>query len=51
MKTITKVAQAIKKADNFLITSHINPEGDSLGSQLAVATLVASLGKNFIIVN
>lgn len=51
MKTIDKIVKTIKKFDNFLITSHINPEGDSLGSQLAMAGLIRSLGKNFVILN
>jgi phosphoesterase RecJ-like protein len=51
MKKIKEIAKAIGKYNNFLITSHINPEGDSLGSQLALAGLLRSLGKGFAIVN
>lgn len=51
MKQAKKVAKAIKKYNRFLITSHINPEGDALGSQLAVANLLKGLGKNFVILN
>lgn len=49
MKRMEKIAQAIREYDNFLITSHINLEGDSIGSQLAVASLLKRLGKKYII--
>ncbi len=46
-----KVIEAIKKYDKFLITAHINPEGDSLGSQLGMKALLDSLGKTAIMVD
>ncbi|NQU95545.1 MAG: bifunctional oligoribonuclease/PAP phosphatase NrnA [Candidatus Omnitrophica bacterium] len=49
METIEKITKVLKKYDKFLITSHINPEGDSLGSQLAMAELLKCLGKKFVI--
>jgi phosphoesterase RecJ-like protein len=39
------VKQAIRKFNKFLITSHINPEGDAIGSQVAMAYLLKKLGK------
>ena len=51
MTELNKVVKAIKKYNRFLITSHINLEGDSLGSQLAVANLLASLGKSFVVLD
>jgi len=51
MKEIQRTKEAIKKLKSFIITAHINPEGDSLGSQLAVANLLKALGKEFIIFN
>ena len=46
-----KVIEAIRKHNKFLITAHINPEGDSLGSQLGMKALLESLGKTVIIVD
>lgn len=43
--SIRTVKQAIKKFNKFLITSHINPEGDAIGSQVAMAYLLKKLGK------
>jgi len=45
--SIRTVRQAIKKFNKFLITSHINPEGDAIGSQVAMACLLKKLGKDF----
>ncbi|MFA6141692.1 MAG: bifunctional oligoribonuclease/PAP phosphatase NrnA [Candidatus Omnitrophota bacterium] len=46
-----QIVEAIKKHDNFLITAHINLEGDSLGSQLAMKQLLDSLGKKSFILD
>jgi len=51
MKTIEKIKKAIKKHKSFLVTSHVSPEGDSLGSQLAMANLLSQMGKDFVIVD
>lgn len=48
---IERIASIIKRSNNFLITSHINPEGDSLGSQLAMAVILEKLGKKFVVYN
>ncbi|MFH1479067.1 MAG: bifunctional oligoribonuclease/PAP phosphatase NrnA [Candidatus Omnitrophota bacterium] len=48
---IKKIKDAIQKFDKFLISAHINPEGDSIGSQIALAMLLERLGKKAIIVN
>lgn len=45
------IKTAINKFDRFLISSHINPEGDSIGSQVAMASLLKQLGKTPIILN
>lgn len=46
-----KVIKAIKKYSKFLITAHIGLEGDALGSELALASLLQKLGKRASIVN
>ena len=45
------VKKEINKFNSFLISSHINPEGDSIGSQLALASLLKRLGKDVIVLN
>lgn len=46
-----KVIQAIQKHKKFLITAHVNPEGDSIGCQLAMKELLEKLGKTAFIIN
>ncbi|MBL7084864.1 MAG: bifunctional oligoribonuclease/PAP phosphatase NrnA [Candidatus Omnitrophica bacterium] len=46
-----KIIKAIKGYSKFLITSHVNVEGDALGSELALASLLRKLGKTVRIVN
>ncbi len=43
--SIRRVKAAIKKFNKFLIASHINPEADAVGSQVAMAFLLRKLGK------
>lgn len=49
--SLKKVIEALKQNSKFLITSHINLEGDALGSELALAKLLEDEGKSVIIVN
>ncbi len=42
---MNQVIEAIRKHKRFLITAHVNLEGDSLGSQLAMKELLEGLGK------
>ena len=46
-----EVAAAIRRHDAFLLTSHARPDGDSIGSQLAMAFALDALGKRVRIVN
>lgn len=43
--------RAINKYDRFLITAHVNLEGDSIGSQLATKELLDAIGKKSFIVD
>ena len=40
-----EVAERIQRGSRFLITSHRNPDGDALGSSLALQGLIRNLGK------
>ena len=39
------VSSVIKEKDRFVLTSHVNPDGDSLGSLLALSHLLKKMGK------
>lgn len=44
--TIRETAEKIKSARNILITAHINPDGDAIGSTLAMLHMLESMNKN-----
>jgi len=50
-KTIEKILDLIESSQRILITSHRDPDGDSIGSQLALDGFLRSLAKTTRIVN
>lgn len=40
-----KIIQHLQQCDNILIASHVNPDGDAIGSSLAMGLSLESLGK------
>ena len=46
-----KVLSALKNADNFMICAHIYPDGDAIGSLLALGRLLDKLGKTVTLVS
>lgn len=52
MNTLHKsVLDVIKKGNNFLIASHRHPDGDGIGSTIALAKGIESLGKKTVMFN
>lgn len=48
---LTRVAEAISRYRRFLVTSHIHPDGDNIGSLLGMTWLLGRLGKEGVPVN
>ncbi|HYT74840.1 MAG TPA: bifunctional oligoribonuclease/PAP phosphatase NrnA [Vicinamibacterales bacterium] len=48
---LSQICDAIQARRRFLITSHARPDGDSIGSQLAMSYALEALGKQVRIVN
>ena len=48
---VAPICDAIRAGQRFLLTSHARPDGDSIGSQLAMAYALDALGKQVRIVN
>ncbi|MCP4649993.1 MAG: bifunctional oligoribonuclease/PAP phosphatase NrnA [PVC group bacterium] len=46
-----QILDAIKKHERFLISTHINPDGDAIGCQLAMAKMLKAMGKSVRIIN
>ena len=47
---IAAVADALRAGERFLVTSHENPDGDALGSLLAMHLALVELGKDSVMV-
>ena len=50
-KTMRAVLEVLQKNETFLISSHISPDGDAIGSQLALYSLLSDLGKKVSVVD
>jgi len=48
---IAHIVDAIRARQRFVLSSHARPDGDSLGSQLAMAFALRALGKDVTVVN
>jgi phosphoesterase RecJ-like protein len=48
---IARIADAIRSRQRFVLSSHSRPDGDSIGSQLAMAYALREMGKEAIAVN
>jgi phosphoesterase RecJ-like protein len=48
---LQRIAEAIRARQRFVISSHARPDGDSIGSQLAMAYALREIGKSFDVVN
>lgn len=45
IKNLNKVVTALKNGDDFLVVCHIDPDGDTIGSALALKFILQKLGK------
>jgi bifunctional oligoribonuclease and PAP phosphatase NrnA len=48
---IQRIVDAIRPRERFVISSHSRPDGDSIGSQLAMAYALRAMGKHVTVVN
>ncbi|MHB8882248.1 MAG: DHH family phosphoesterase [Thermodesulfovibrionales bacterium] len=49
MKTPKQLVAAFRQETTFLIATHINPDGDAIGSSLALAEALESMGKKVFV--
>jgi len=49
--TFSEIAQALHEHQSFIIMSHVRPDGDAIGSQLALGHALEELGKTVYYVN
>ncbi len=48
---VQQIAEIIRSRDNFMVTSHVNPDGDAIGSSVAMCSILKALGKRFSLYN
>lgn len=48
---LEKTREVVLRHQKFLITTHINPDGDGIGSELALARFLQDMGKEVTVVN
>ncbi|WP_284639115.1 DHH family phosphoesterase [Paenibacillus silviterrae] len=48
---LSQAASFLRENDDFLVVSHIQPDGDAAGSTFAMAWMLLALGKRFTLIN
>jgi len=51
MGVIEEIIEVINSSDSFVLSTHLNPEGDAIGSEVGLALALAEMGKKVSIVN
>ena len=51
MDTLKEITDIIKQNDRFIILSHIRPDGDAIGSTIAIGSTLEAMGKTVTYVN
>src|SRR5690349_22707766 len=51
MKAPEDLLRRVRQGNRFLLTSHANPDGDAIGSELGLARLLRKLGKGAVVWN
>jgi len=49
--TFSEIAQVIRDNQSFVILSHVRPDGDAIGSQIALGESLEAMGKTVYLVN
>jgi len=49
--TFNQIKKCFESGQRFVITSHVNPDGDALGSEAALAGYLKSIGKEVLVYN
>ena len=51
MLDYTKLYKLLKSHSKFIITTHVNPDADAIGSEIAITGILKQLKKEFVIIN
>jgi len=48
---LEKIAEALRRHDKFVVSTHVNPDGDAIGSCLALKWMLDAMGKTAWVIN
>lgn len=48
---VAKFVQMVQQHNSFVLTTHVNPDGDALGSEIGLAEWLLSIGKEVHVIN
>lgn len=48
---VKNISEILKSKNDIIITTHVNPDGDAIGSSIALAAFLRSIGKNVKVIN
>ena len=51
MNVMDEIIDEIRKRQRFLVCAHVNPDGDSIGSELGLALFLRKVGKDVVVYN
>ena len=46
-----RFVEIVRSHQRFVLTTHVRPDGDALGSELAMAAILEALGKDVLVCN
>ncbi|WP_044642694.1 DHH family phosphoesterase [Risungbinella massiliensis] len=49
--SLAEIQKFLQESDHFLVVAHVNPDGDAIGSTLAMRGILRQLGKSYTLVN
>ena len=50
-KDFSRIRKKTEKAEKFVLTTHLLPDGDAIGSEMAVYYYLLKKGKNVTVIN
>ncbi|GAB2722239.1 bifunctional oligoribonuclease/PAP phosphatase NrnA [Paenibacillus thermoaerophilus] len=51
LRELREAAEFLRRHDDILVVSHVNPDGDAIGSTLAAGWLLGRMGKSYVMAN
>ncbi|HEY0524794.1 MAG TPA: hypothetical protein VGD08_15475, partial [Stellaceae bacterium] len=48
---LRQIVEAVRARQRFVLSSHSRPDGDSIGSQMAMAYALRAMGKEAVVIN